>query len=229
VWSLGIVFWEVFSKADTPFSSLPSVEEVAQHVGLQSTVAITAGLGRPSGPCPDELWAAMRSCWSRRPSRRSSASELCDRLRGDRSKIYSVGGSDSWQPPVDLIKELPKSTVILNQRPPPLPQDRSFNAANSVGQLNAKEQNGMTALAGNSTNGARTMAPDFRQLPFEKRLSAPEKRISGAVVQTPVPLSPQWDTTSVVSSATVVNEPYARGGTFRQSIHKFLHPGKKKK
>jgi serine/threonine protein kinase len=137
VWSLGIVFWEVFSGASVPYSAFESLEQVAVHVASASG----GRLDRPTGPCPDDLWTVMRSCWRHRPADRPSPAAVYDRLRNGRSKIYaglaSLGDvlpSDGWKMSNGGVRNLaaaatgvPQSSaaiaapVVVDRRNLPLP------------------------------------------------------------------------------------------------------------
>ena len=81
VWSLGIVFWEVFSKGSRPYSSIP-----IEHVG---TYVVDGGrLEKPPG-CALDLWSMMKICWREKPTDRPSFTLLHDKIKG-KSSIYYV-------------------------------------------------------------------------------------------------------------------------------------------
>ena len=103
VWSLGVVVWEVFCQAATPYSSLVSAEDVAVFV------AGGGRLDRPPG-CASDLAALMRSCWRRRPSERPTFAALLDKIKG-KSSIYYV------TPP----REPRYAPGKAGSAPPPLP------------------------------------------------------------------------------------------------------------
>ena len=81
VWSLGVVFWEVFSTGERPYRSM-SAEQAAVYV-------FDGGrLDRPPSSAPD-IYAMMKSCWRASPSDRPSFAMLHDKIKG-KSSIYYV-------------------------------------------------------------------------------------------------------------------------------------------
>ncbi|KAK2170645.1 hypothetical protein LSH36_1g02002 [Paralvinella palmiformis] len=82
VWSLGVVFWEIFSGGDRPYGSL---------TGEQSAVYIMEGgrLEKPAG-CPVDLFSLMKVCWRELPEDRPSFTALYDKLKS-KSSIYYTG------------------------------------------------------------------------------------------------------------------------------------------
>jgi len=81
VWAMGVVFWEVLSHGERPYSSLS---------GEQTAVYVVEGgrLDKPPG-CPRDLYSIMRSCWRRNAIDRPSFAHLSDKLRS-KSSIYYV-------------------------------------------------------------------------------------------------------------------------------------------
>ena len=93
VWSLGVVYWEIFSGGDRPYASLSSE---------QTAIYVTEGgrLEKPPG-CSHDLYQLMKSCWKQSPKDRPSMAHLYDRLKSKSSLYYGPAkprentGSDS--------------------------------------------------------------------------------------------------------------------------------------
>jgi len=81
VWSLGIVFWEVFSRGADPYSRL-ELDDISSFV---------VGGGRLEKPlgCPHDLYALMKSCWVQAPNARPSFASLCDKIKGKSNAYYA--------------------------------------------------------------------------------------------------------------------------------------------
>lgn len=62
IYSFGIVLWEIFSDAKTPFEDIPNSE--ARKLILSGQ--------RPKRPqnCPEGAWAIMNNCWNQDPEKR---------------------------------------------------------------------------------------------------------------------------------------------------------------
>src|SRR6218665_123103 len=75
VWAMGVVLWEVFSRAERPYAALP---------GEQTAIYVVEGgrLDRPNG-CPPYMYKIMRSCWKEdlrdRPTFRELYKKLCNK------------------------------------------------------------------------------------------------------------------------------------------------------
>lgn len=68
VWSYGIVMWEIFSLADTPYPEVPN-GSVISHLMLDER------LPQPHD-CPDEIYQLMYDCWKRRGEQRPHFASL---------------------------------------------------------------------------------------------------------------------------------------------------------
>ena len=82
VWALGIVFWEVFSYGERPYSTLTCD---------QTAIYIVEGkrLERPKG-CPQDIYSLMKSCWQESPDDRPSFAQIHNNLKS-KSSIYYFG------------------------------------------------------------------------------------------------------------------------------------------
>jgi len=81
VWSLGVVFWEVFSHGAEPYSNLRE-EKVTSFI-------IEGGrLDKPPG-CSHDIYSMMKCCWHASPEERPSFSTLSDKIKG-KSSVYYV-------------------------------------------------------------------------------------------------------------------------------------------
>lgn len=75
VWAMGVVLWEVFSRAERPYAALP---------GEQTAIYVVEGgrLDRPHG-CPLDIYQIMRRCWKDdlqdRPTFRELYTKLCNK------------------------------------------------------------------------------------------------------------------------------------------------------
>ena len=80
VWSMGVVYWEIFSGGDRPYATL-SAEQTAMYV---------AEGGRLEKPpcCSQDLYALMKYCWKQNPRDRPTVAYLYDRLRSKSSLFY---------------------------------------------------------------------------------------------------------------------------------------------
>ena len=112
VWSMGIVYWEIFSGGARPYSTL-SAEETAIYV---------AEGGRLEKPpyCSHDLYTLMKYCWKENPKDRPSMAYLYDRLKSKSCLVYGPvrpresTGSDSG------------SVVGKNPSPAPVTPNNSF-------------------------------------------------------------------------------------------------------
>lgn len=80
VWSMGVVYWEIFSGGARPYASL-SAEQTAIYV---------AEGGRLEKPpyCSHDLYALMKCCWRLNPRDRPTVANLYDRLRSKSCLSY---------------------------------------------------------------------------------------------------------------------------------------------
>ena len=112
VWSMGIVYWEIFSGGDRPYSTL-SAEQTAIYV------AEGGRLERPPY-CSHDLYSLMKYCWKQNPKDRPTMACLYDRLKSKSCLFYGPvrpresTGSDSG------------SVVGKNPSPAPVTPNSSF-------------------------------------------------------------------------------------------------------
>uniref|UniRef100_A0A915LII5 Protein kinase domain-containing protein n=1 Tax=Meloidogyne javanica TaxID=6303 RepID=A0A915LII5_MELJA len=73
IWSLGVLFFEIFSFGSKPFDPLKDDEVI---------IAVLSGM-RPKVPekCKPELAELMKECWHRNPQKRLSVVEVLQRLK----------------------------------------------------------------------------------------------------------------------------------------------------
>ena len=73
IWSLGVLFFEIFSFGSKPFDPLKDDEVI---------IAVLSGM-RPKVPekCKPELADLMKECWHRNPQKRLSVVEVLQRLK----------------------------------------------------------------------------------------------------------------------------------------------------
>ena len=139
VWSVGVVFWELFSRGALPY-----------HPFTDSQVAVFVAEGgrldKPPG-CANDLYSMMKSCWKHRPEDRPSFSMLQDKIKGQ-SSIYYVNpqkkpGSLSYRPATavsDTSKNNPPLPVKIkgqsHSKPgtPTTPATPSFVFSNKIVQ-----------------------------------------------------------------------------------------------
>ncbi|ELT99444.1 hypothetical protein CAPTEDRAFT_172510 [Capitella teleta] len=81
VWSIGVVYWEIFSAGARPYTEMSSE---------QATMYVIEGgrLDKPVGCSPD-LYSIMKQCWRELPEERPSFTALYDKLKS-KSSIYYV-------------------------------------------------------------------------------------------------------------------------------------------
>jgi hypothetical protein len=83
VWSFGVTCWEVFSKAELPYSEKQTNAEVAEYVFKGKR------LEQPKG-CSGDLWKIYESCWLEqaifRPSFEVISGELIQAINGGGKK-----------------------------------------------------------------------------------------------------------------------------------------------
>ena len=72
IWSIGILFWEIFSLGDMPYPGMSSREVIQQ---LKEGYRMD-----PPDHCPDEIWQIITECWDADPDHRPSAAELFEEL-----------------------------------------------------------------------------------------------------------------------------------------------------
>ncbi len=79
VWSMGVLYWEVFSAGARPYPTLTAE---------QTAIYVTEGgrLEKPAGCSPD-IYALMKCCWRPRPEERPTFAILYDRMKG-KSNLY---------------------------------------------------------------------------------------------------------------------------------------------
>jgi len=68
VWSLAIVFWELFTFGKIPYLALSNKE-------IMQSVLAGERLSKPNN-CPDIIWECMMRCWSAKPDDRPSFNEI---------------------------------------------------------------------------------------------------------------------------------------------------------
>lgn len=87
VWAMGVVLWEVFSRAERPYAALP---------GEQTAIYVVEG-GRLDRPhhCPLDIYQIMCSCWKDDPRDRPTFRELYKKLCNKSS--LSCAPTDSSQ------------------------------------------------------------------------------------------------------------------------------------
>jgi serine/threonine protein kinase len=129
VWAMGVVFWEVLSHGERPYSSLS---------GEQTAVYVVEGgrLDKPPG-CPPDLFAIMRSCWRRKAEDRPSFAHLSDKLRS-KSSIYYV------RPPRtsnNKLMNVRNSNPVRDENKVVSPSRHKVKAPNSVGNKSATSRN----------------------------------------------------------------------------------------
>ena len=84
VWSYGVVLWELFSLARSPYPGIEPGELVRR---------LEAGyrMERPRWASPD-LYNEMRACWSSEPGERPTFTELAARM----SELLSAGAREQY-------------------------------------------------------------------------------------------------------------------------------------
>ncbi len=90
IWSLGILFWEVFSHGAKPFADL-NKKEAGHMISECKTVP-----GRPKN-CPREVYDLMESCWCYDPDERPDAGEVQEALAG----CVKSGAGEGFVSPVN--------------------------------------------------------------------------------------------------------------------------------
>ena len=114
VWSMGVVYWEIFSGGNRPYATL-STEQTAIYV---------AEGGRLEKPpyCSHDLYTLMKYCWRQNPKDRPTIAHLYDRLKSKSCLFYGPvrlresTGSDSG------------SVVGKNSSPAPVTPNNSFKS-----------------------------------------------------------------------------------------------------
>ena len=116
LWALGIVFWEIFSRGERPYSSMSSE---------QAAMFVMDG-GRPEKPagCPTDLFTLMKTCWQEQPDLRPTFASFYNKL-SSKSNIYYSGPMrtvpqhnyrGAVAQPIDVnLPKLPISTSSLNK------------------------------------------------------------------------------------------------------------------
>ena len=132
VWSVGCVFWEIFSGGKRPYSSL-SAEQTAVYV--------TEGgrLDKPPG-CALDLFTMMKSCWREFADERPSFSVLYDKLKSKSSVYYSSG----VQRRVSTSPKLPINT------------SESARSSARISRSSNTSGNGVASGSGANTHGSGT-------------------------------------------------------------------------
>ena len=93
VWSLGVVYWEIFSGGGRPYATL-SPEQAAIYV-------VEGGRLEKPAYCTADLYALMKHCWKQNPKDRLTIANLYDRLKNKSCLLYGTvrqresTGSDS--------------------------------------------------------------------------------------------------------------------------------------
>ena len=102
VWSLGVVYWEVFNFGERPYTSLS---------GEQTAIYVSEG-GRLDKPprCAPDLAAMMKSCWRDRPDERPSFAILYDKLKSKSSIYYAGPNRDKTKKRISSVDTTTKST-----------------------------------------------------------------------------------------------------------------------
>lgn len=204
VWALGVLVWEVFSSAATPYSSLVSAEDVALFV------AGGGRLDRPPG-CASDLAAVMRTCWRRRPFDRPTFAALLDKIRG-KSSIYYVS------PPRPAAAAAGKAVSAPPPLPPPLDRARSASGVEDSRLAAAAVQ-----LPSPAAKPKRPVSASGRG----------DRLIQTAVSPTvsPAAAAAAWDAASLVSSvqdSSVYELEDFKRTSIRKSFHDLIHKRKKK-
>jgi AXL receptor tyrosine kinase len=93
VWSYGVTIWEVFSKADTPYSLIQHNNLVIDAVKhgknskfsefLKISIDLGERLKQPD-KCPSKLYAIMTSCWAFQPNDRPNFEKLVELLKKEK-------------------------------------------------------------------------------------------------------------------------------------------------
>lgn len=215
VWSLGVVFWEVFSQGACPYSSL-GVEQVAVYVSEGGK------LDKPPGCAPD-LWSMMKSCWKPSPNDRPTFAMLQDKIKG-KSSIYYVSPVRSHV----MNKSTPASELVRSNGSVPTklksPTSVRLTGPTSKAAYEASKNSGSvsTSLRKKRSKSA-TRGMQERVNVDEKEVR--EKRANSAVRNScERARTPSSDSSSLMSTSIVNDscDELDRGQKIRKSIKKFL-------
>ena len=198
VWSLGVVFWEIFSGGDRPYGSLN---------GEQSAVYIMEGgrLDKPPG-CPLDMYSVMRACWRELPEDRPSFTSLYDKLKS-KSNIYYSG------PPKGQKNRISDSSTKSNPSAVPLP----IKSPQAKGHSTPNDRKGRSKTV---VIESSALEEANRELMDKLRQEAEQNRMSGERIPT------SSSETSLVSAGAItegsLKDDLSRGEKIRKSIRKII-------
>ncbi|KAG5886437.1 hypothetical protein JTB14_035727 [Gonioctena quinquepunctata] len=114
VWSFGIVLWEFFSLAMTPYPGIEGPET------LYPKLVDGYRMESPEN-CPTEIYDIMTECWATKPSARPSFSKLVERLGSileESTRQYYIDLNDPYLVMNTKRKEEGKSDYLAMLSPP---------------------------------------------------------------------------------------------------------------
>lgn len=211
VWSLGIVFWEVFSRGTRPYASL-DVEQVAIYV--------TEGgrLDKPPG-CASDLWSMMKSCWKHSSNDRPTFAMLHDKIKG-KSSIYYVSPVRNHVTAANKTAPAASDATKHNGGVVVQSKTKSLNPVKLMSYKKTPEVAGENAKKKRSASASRLL-----QEPTTSRDDGENNRPnSGVKNRRDRARTPSSDSSSVLSAYVLNNssEDLNRGQRIRKSIKKFL-------
>lgn len=217
VWSLGVVFWEVFSQGACPYSSL-GVEQVAVYVSEGGK------LDKPPG-CALDLWSMMKSCWKPSPNDRPTFAMLQDKIKG-KSSIYYVSPVRSHvtnrnvSAPSELVRSNGSVPAKLKS---PTSARLTGPASKAAYEVNKSSKSAPTSGRKKRSKSA-TRGLQERIINLDER-EVREKRANSAVRNScERARTPSSDSSSLMSMSIVNGscDELDRGQKIRNSIKKFL-------
>lgn len=195
VWSLGVVFWEVFSQGACPYMPC-GVEQVAVYV--------TEGgkLEKPPGCAPD-LWSMMKSCWKLSPSDRPTFAMLQDKIKGKSSVYYASPVRSSTLPSRNTTAM--ESVKGNGSVPSKSKSSRHNRSAGSDGKVSALEmcKRSVGGAASNRRKRSKSANRGMHNRILRDEKEATEKRSSSVIRNGERARTPSSDSSSIVSGSVM--------------------------